>query len=225
MRRIGSGDNPLASDDPGAWNELIDSIGPASLLVVIERRMGLSLRDRYSAEDVLQEGLLCAWRDRAKVEWRGVRAFRSWVLSIIDNRIRDLADREGALKRGGGAGSVSIGSLGTASREVVLGSGVTTTPSRLAVYREQAEAMREALAGLGEDVREVVRLRLFEQRSVAEIASVMEMGESAVRHRFRKGADEYHRRLIASLAGSSTRDRLRQAEEEPPAQQGPDAAP
>lgn len=210
MGRSESDHNPLLSDSPGAWDDLIEQIGPASLLVVIEGRMGGALRRRHAPEDVYQEAILHAWRDRGRCEWRGVRAFRNWVLTIIDNRIRDLADREGAQKRGGSNGEVL-------ASEIAWGNGVgvgfpvgmnTTSPSRVAVYREQALAMRDALEGLSEDVREVVRLRLFEQRTTGEIAVALGIGESAVRHRFRRGAEEYHRRLIATLAGSSTRGRL-----------------
>ena len=203
----GPGDtpNPLQSASARAWDELIESIGPASLLVVIESRMGPALRRRYGAEDVFQEAMLRAWRDRASCEWRGVRAFRSWVLTIVDHRIRDLADREGAQKRGAGRAEVPASELGGG---FPIAGMVTTTPSRVAIYREQARSMREALGALDDEVREVVRLRLFEQLAVAEVAAELGIGESAVRHRFRRGAEAYHARLREVLAGSSTRARL-----------------
>lgn len=207
MSRFGPDDNPLADGSASVWDELIKAIGPASLMVVIEGRMGQALRRRYCAEDVFQEAVLHAWRDRDKCEWRGVRAFRCWMLTIIDHRIRDLADREGAQKRGGAHGEIAMSEVVRDGRVAPVGM-MTTSPSKIAVYREQAAAMRQALAELDEDVREVVRLRLFEQRTVGEIAEELGVGESAVRHRFRRGAEAYHRKLIASLAGSSTRDRL-----------------
>ena len=212
MDRLGPDANPLASDAPEVWDELLEAIGPASLLVVIEGRMGKAVRRRHSAEDVFQEAVLHAWRDRAMCQWRGVRAFRSWMLTIIDNRIRDLADRERAQKRGGPNGEVAESELGAATgMRFGLPQGiVTTTPSKVAIYREQAAAMREAIEGLDEAVREVVRLRLFEHRTVSEISEELEIGESAVRHRFRKGAEAYHHRLMRSLAGSSTRARLKE---------------
>jgi len=202
--------NPLRSASPRAWDQLIEAIGPASLLVVIEARMGAALRRRYTAEDVYQEAVLQAWRDREKMDWRGVHAFRSWMLTIIDNRIRDLADRESALKRGGPDGELRASDLGARaeSRGPMPAGAVTTSPSRVAIYREQAHAMAEALESLPDDVREVVRLRLFEQLQIDEVAERLGIGPSAVRHRFRRGAERYHRLLIATLAGSSTRNRL-----------------
>jgi DNA-directed RNA polymerase specialized sigma24 family protein len=58
--------------------------------------MSRSLKARLRPEEILQESLLHAWRDRRQAEWRGLRAFRSWLLSIIDNRIRVVAVRESA---------------------------------------------------------------------------------------------------------------------------------
>ncbi|MEZ6016169.1 MAG: sigma-70 family RNA polymerase sigma factor [Planctomycetota bacterium] len=93
---------PLPSDAE-AWNRLVEEAGPASLLVAIEARMGARLARRASAEDVLQEALLGAWRSRGTARWEGPRAFRGWLLAIALNRLRDLADEASADKRGGGA--------------------------------------------------------------------------------------------------------------------------
>src|SRR5262245_58117053 len=105
------GNNPLLSESPEVFDDLIRSAGPASLLVVIESRMGRFLRERTSAEDILQDALLCAWRDRRECEWRGAKSFRSWLLSIIDNRLRDAMDYERAGKRGGGTPVVPLSAL------------------------------------------------------------------------------------------------------------------
>lgn len=192
--------NPLLSEDSRDWERLIELLGPASLLVAIEGRMSAQLRARLSAEDLLQDTLLHLWRDRARIEWRGARAFRTLVLSMADNRIRDAADHEFALKRGGvtalGEGSQS----GSAAARSVAGS---TTPSRVAMAREQANAMQAALASLPDDVREVVRLRLFEELSTQEVADRLGLGLSATKHRFLRGAQLYREQLAGVLDSTS----------------------
>jgi hypothetical protein len=50
---------------------LIEAVGPASLLVVIKSRMSAKLCRQTTAEDILQEALLRAWRSRDGLEWRG----------------------------------------------------------------------------------------------------------------------------------------------------------
>jgi len=202
--------NPLQSPSPEAWERLIEAVEPASLLVVIELRMGGLLRRAQTAEDIFQEALLHAWRDRRSFEWRGVKSFRSWLLTIIDHRIYDEVDRQAAAKRAGG---VPVASLPTFDRATTFAepgfpSG-STTPSRLAIYREQADLMARALAGLPDDQREVVRLRLFEQASLEEIAERLGLGTSAVRHRFRKGSELYAKRLERALGSDAAADEAR----------------
>ncbi|MEK6642509.1 MAG: sigma-70 family RNA polymerase sigma factor [Planctomycetota bacterium] len=193
--------NPLQSDSPRAWDELIEAVGPASLLVVIESRMSAALRRQITPEDILQDALLHAWRDREKCEWRGVHGFRSWLLSIIDNRIREAADRQSALKRGGGKAPLPIHHTSGSGSD--WGPAGSTTPSRVAIYREQCDAMRAALETVPEEFREVLRLRLYEQLSLEQIAERLEIGLYASRHRFRKGSEIYYERLRAEFTSRS----------------------
>jgi len=195
--------NPLASNDPRVWDRLLDALGPPALIVVIEARMSRALAHRLRPEDVLQEALLQVWRGRERIEWRGLDAFRSYFLSVIDNRLRDLADHENALKRGGGAPRPLVSQL-LAEDEGARGflEGLqTTTPSRIAAVRERADAMHAALSSLPEGLRDVVRLRLFEEVPTDEAAERLGIGVSALKHRFRKGAELYRARLRAVLSG------------------------
>ncbi|MBI3844933.1 MAG: sigma-70 family RNA polymerase sigma factor [Planctomycetes bacterium] len=142
--------------------------------------MGPLLRERTTPEDILQDALLQAWRDRLRCEWRGRRAFRNWILTIIDNRIRDTHELEQAAKRGGGA-VVSFSALCTSASDDSNPSSpplaiASTTPSRIALYKERAMAMQSALQSLPDDVRDIVRLRLFEQRTFDDIATHLGIG-------------------------------------------------
>jgi RNA polymerase sigma factor (sigma-70 family) len=185
------------------WDELLESIGAAGMLVVIESRMNALLRSRHQPEDVLQEVLCRAWRDRQRFEWRGQRSFRNWLLTIADRWLEDLTQHEAAQKRGGGASVLFSDALpgGDPGAAAPADPGFhTTTPGRLAVLREQREVMQHALAELPEGEREVVRLRLFEDRSAEEAAKLLDLGIDAVRHRFRVGVARY-RRLLARANG------------------------
>lgn len=188
--------DPLRSDSPDTWDRLVQAIGPASMLVCIENRMGAALRRRLSPEDVWQETLLHVWRDRSRCTWHGVRAFRRWVLSVAENRLRDLAEHGSAAKRGGGRPDLRLETRTGSVPPPVQ----STTPSRIASDAEEATLMRTALESLPEDLREVVRRRLFEEQPVAEVAEALALGESAVKHRFRKGAELYRARLESLVA-------------------------
>lgn len=187
-----------AEEERAAWEELVESMGPASLLVVIESRMSPELRRRLSPEDVLQEALLHAWRDRARCEWRGVAAYRAWFLTVIDNRLRDAGKREGAARRDARR-EVSFeprpGSEASRAEGELPELALTSTPLRRALVRERAEVMKAALAALPGELREVVRLRVFEERCTEDVARELGIGLSAAKHRFRKGAALYRERL------------------------------
>lgn len=185
---------------PGEWERLVESVGPASLLVVIQSRLGPSLRGRLDPEDILQESLVRAWRGHANAKFASPRAFRAWVLRIIDHRIKDALRNSGAIKRGGGRKHVMPGSWGSIATP---GSG---TPSRLARHREQAAAMSDAIERVPPDLREVVRLRLFHQLGLEQIASELRLTMTEVRSRLRRGAELYRRRLREAGIGRSTRN-------------------
>lgn len=181
--------DPLHDDSPEAWDQLVRAIGPATMLACIGARLGDGLKARLSAEDIWQDALLVAWRSRAQCEWRGIRAYRRYMLSVIENRIRDSAGHFSAQKRGSGRLAASI------ENDSIPPPVVSTTPSRVASYAEEASALRKALDELPEDLRAVVFLRIFEERSVKEVAEELELGESAVKHRLRRGAALFKERL------------------------------
>jgi RNA polymerase sigma factor (sigma-70 family) len=62
--------------------------------------------------------------------------------------------------------------------------------------------MDSALDALPDDLREVVRLRLFEELTLEEIAARLNLGVSGVRHRFRRGGTLYQQALVEALGGS-----------------------
>lgn len=194
------GSRPLDGGDPSLWGRLIDAVDPATLLAFVRWNMSPALRRQATEEDVLQEGLLYAWRSRGSFQWSGLGSFRRWLLQILRNRIRDAADHHGALKRGGEVWTTRFSELepaaggSEASAETGL-AWASTTPSRMVAHREQADRMQRALSDVPDELREVVRLRLFEERTMDEIARTLDLGVEAVRHRFRKGARLYGLRL------------------------------
>lgn len=191
-----------ALDDPLVWSSLVDAVQPASILVAIAGRMG-ELRQRLSPEDIWQEALLRAWQARPTFVWQGPTSFRRWLVCIAENCIEGQRKRERAQKRDA-VRTMSLCTAGTGVGSPGFEPWASTTPSRLATAGERARAMQQALESLPEEAREVVRLRLFEDLQILEIAARLGLGESAVRHRFRKGVELFHARLRTHLDGSTT---------------------
>ncbi len=193
----------FAAGDPDVWNSAVEAANPGSILVVINWNMGEELRQRLAPEDVLQETLLKAWQARANFEWQDIATFRHWLLAIAKSCIADHRDYEGAAKRDSRRTTTLTpashnGSGSSAHADVVEPWG-STTPSRIAVERETAQVMEKALRSLPDEVRDVVRLRLFEDLPNGEVAMSLGISESAVRRRFHTGAEIYRVRVRALL--------------------------
>jgi RNA polymerase sigma factor (sigma-70 family) len=182
--------------DPTQWGQLVESLDVASVFVVINSWLGPKLRASVSAEDVWQETLWCSWRDREQHHWRSLSAWRAWLLSIAHNRVRDAGRMWSRAKRGGEHQTAPFSAM-LANHESVsamLPPG-STTPSRVAGCRERARAMELALDGLDPDLRAVVRMRLFEEVPMREVAAQLQLPLSTAKERLLRGVTSYRCRL------------------------------
>jgi RNA polymerase sigma factor (sigma-70 family) len=169
------------------FRQVVEGIDQAALLVVIDSWIGADLRARLVAEDVLQATLASAWVDRAKYEYVDPKSFRAWLLAIARNRLCDEIDHLQAAKRGGGRLLQSLDESGLAFAAPVR----STTPSRIAVARERAQHMEQALRSLPAELAFLVRGHLFEQRPMPELAAEQDIKLSTAWSRFRRGAERY----------------------------------
>ena len=181
-----------AGGDAGAFRVLVD--------LHRDRAYGLALRlvrSEPDAEEVAQDAFVRAWR--AIGEFRGDASFSTWLYRIVWRRAVDRAavlktrrDREIALEgEGEGEGLHRI----VASREA--GAAGAADP----------EGFERMIASLSEVQRAVVTLFYSEDRSVAEVARVLEMPEGTVKTHLSRARAALRRRLAedADAAGSSSR--------------------
>ncbi len=190
-------DLALPDDDQSRWERLLAAVGLDALLVVIDHRMGETLRSRVGAEDVLNEALLHAWRDRSAFHGTSPAEFRSWLLAIASNRIRDMLDWLKAGKRLQELRALPLHGLalsGSSGADAGLPS-ASTTPARMAYHRERAEEMRKALASLEPAEQEVLRLRLFEDQPMPQVAAALGIKLGTAWARFRAAAEKYRFKL------------------------------
>jgi RNA polymerase sigma factor (sigma-70 family) len=115
------------------------------------------MRNEQEAEDIVQEAYLRAFRHIAA--FRGGDG-RAWLLAIVRNGCYDRLNQKGA--RDHSAFDEGIHSLGQES----------LNPESQILREEIAEQVREALAELPMEFREVLVLRELEELSYGEIASI-----------------------------------------------------
>lgn len=203
-RSMPTPDAPTAPHrDAAAWPLLIAGLGVESLLVLISTWMAPRLRRELSPEDLWQETLFMAWRDRAQHEWTDAPAYRRWLLGIARNRMRDSVTIMTAKKRGEGRVALNLSELpgadGGDSEVPPILPVSSTTPSRVAEGRERLEAMEEALTSLPDEYREAVRMRLFEQLTLPRIAEELGITLAMAKKRVYLGAERYRIRLSERL--------------------------
>ncbi len=194
--------------DPTSWGRLVESLDVASVFVVIGSWLGPKLRAELSVEDIWQETLWRSWRDREQHAWQSLSAWRAWLLSIARNRVRDAARTAGRQKRGGDSTTAPFSLLAERDSVSSLLPPGSTTPSRVAGFRERAHAMEQALAALDEDLRTVVQLRLFEEAPMRDVAAQLGLPLSTAKARLLRGVEAYRRRLRQLLGSDDEREAI-----------------
>lgn len=181
--------------DPARWGELIDSIDAATVFVVIGSWLGEKARLEVSIEDVWQETLWMAWRDRQQHTWSDLTRYRAWLLGIARHRIGDLVRAAGRAKRGGFARTARFSDIGGDETVGGLLPPQSTTPSRVASHLERARALERILAELEPTLQDVVRLRLFEELTMEGVAERLGIPLSTAKHRLVRGMVDYRAAL------------------------------
>jgi RNA polymerase sigma factor (sigma-70 family) len=192
-------ESPAPHLDPTTWCRLVDSLDAATIFVVIGSWIGAEVRLEVSVEDIWQETLWMAWRDRQQHEWSNLTRYRSWLLGIAHNRVR--ATVRGALrtKRGGNRPLARFSDLGGPDTVDGYLPPQSTTPSRTASHLERARVLEHALASLDEPLRDVVRLRVFEEVPLKDSAERLGLPLSTFKDRLVRGLRDYRRELQRRL--------------------------
>jgi RNA polymerase sigma-70 factor (ECF subfamily) len=168
-------------------------------------RLDPRLAARLDPSDVVQEALLEAARKLPVYLRERPVPFYPWLRRLAWEHLLKLHQRHMAGKRNVAreerpAPALPDGSaLELAQRLVAPG----TSPSGRAVREEVCGRVRAALGALAEADREVLVLRYLEGMTTAEIAAVLDLGESAVKMRHRRALDRLSRALGDDPEGGS----------------------
>lgn len=144
------------------------------------------LRNRQLAEEVLQDTMMAVWNNAAK--FRGESSVKTWLLVIARNRAINAQRRNRPQL-------VDV--------DAVYDLASTDTGPFEQVAREfDRSAVREALAHLKPDQREILVLFFFEQLSGPEIAEVLDISVGTVKSRLHRAKEALRRVMVLHEGGS-----------------------
>lgn len=157
------------------------------------------LGDIHEAEDAGQEAFVTAYRSLAT--WRGEGPFGGWLATIATRiAIRRASRRKPVVRLDAPSGDGEPGAAADAilARSATQGRATAATdPSIRAIQAERSDAVRRAVARLDEPYREVVALRFFGERSLAEIAAESGRPIGTVKTHLHRGLQRLRGLLLA----------------------------
>ena len=173
----------LRAGDEDAFAELIDRYG-ASMLRVAQ----LHVRDRAVAEEVVQETWLAVLNGIERFEGRS--SLKTWLFRILSNRAKTRGEREGRSVPFSAIAAADASADGEAAVDAdrFQGSDALQWPyhwsapprawtQEKVLERETLGVVKEAISGLPDTQREVIRLRDVEGWSAEEVADALEISD------------------------------------------------
>ena len=146
---------------------------------VIRLRMGNELRSRLESMDMVQDVLMCAFRDLEEFTYTSEGDFMRWLGQIAENRIRDNLDKLHADKRDIRKEiPLQDGSMtSNDDRARVFEPARNTTPSVILSKKEELDKLEKAIDKLKPEYREVIIWAKIDGLSYKEIDN--RLGKSA----------------------------------------------
>ena len=178
--------------DVDAWNQL-DGRYREALKLFVRGRLPNYSRRQFETDDVLQSGMLLAFRELASYEYRGEGSFYNWLVSILHNRLRSRVRALNAQCR-----DVQREQREQNSRslsEAQASRWLAATPSELAGQAERQAGLVQALATLKEADREILLMHFFDKRSITAISAELELSPRTIKRRLTHSLEELGRRI------------------------------
>jgi len=166
----------------------------------IDRRLPARLRATISAEDIVQDTYIRAFRRISTFTPKGPGSFYLWLLTIARNQLLDAQKRHDAAKRGGNAKEVRSPNYANSMVQLLETVAIDGhTPSQSAARHEGIAAVQIAVAGLKDDYRQAIEMRHIQGLTVAQTAAKLDRTDRAVHMLCHRGLS----RLKAAMGRSA----------------------
>jgi RNA polymerase sigma-70 factor (ECF subfamily) len=177
----------MAQGQHAALGRCYDLMGPVVFSLAV--RM---LRDRQAAEDVTQDVFVQVWRQAGNYD-KSRGSPEAWMMMIGRTRILDRL-------RSRAAGTV----LKPVGDHLPDTPDAEDWPDDLAITRESAAAVRQALASLPHDQRQAIELAFFDGLTHVEISQKLGVALGTIKTRIRLGLMKIKDKLQDQLGEADT---------------------
>lgn len=191
-----------------------DTLGPLLesyrnyLRVLANSQLDRRLWVRGGPSDLVQEAMLCAYRDFHQFQGTDERQLLAWLRQILIHRLHAFVQHHLGTRKRDPRREVSMEELNSAlSRssarlEHVLVDAGGRSPSSQAIHRERSVELANLLESMSADYRDVIVLRNLRGLSFEEIAEQMGRRSGAVRMLWLRAIDQLRRRLHVEDEGA-----------------------
>ena len=160
--------------DESALNQLC-KVYWSRVLWIVRLRMGKELRSKLESMDMVQDVLLCVFRDLKGFTYQSEGDFLRWLSRLVENRLRGKVTKLHAGKRD------IRKEVRLDSHERTTGPIEITTPSVIMSRREDLTKLEKAIDALKPEYREIIVLTKIEGLSYKEIGQRLGKSDEAVR--------------------------------------------
>lgn len=164
----------------------------AALQVRAANELPADVRRRVDPSDVIQEVLLEANRDFESFQGRSSEEWRHWLQRVLEHNVVEclrqhiVAERRSVRREFPGEGGKPC---------VEQFPDADSSPSHRAMRTEAAQRLRDVRSSLEPDHRRILELRYWEDRSLTEIASTMQLSKSGASRLLRSALKELRQRI------------------------------
>jgi RNA polymerase sigma-70 factor (ECF subfamily) len=171
--------------DRPAFDELAQSLRD-ELRDIAQRKMaGPRFRSQLSADDVVQEALLEAWKAIESFAGQAPAEYRCWLVVILHHTVDRTMRSALAQKRNPGPAGLVAVMDGSTSSPAAVPAARDGSPSSAARRKEFHERVWEVLNRLDDPYRQILCLRYFEELPFKEIERQTGLTPGAVQRQYR----------------------------------------
>lgn len=167
----------VAAKDVAAFRQLYARTGRQVYHFCLRR-----LRDEALAEEVANEVFMEVWRQARTFEGRS--AASTWLLTIAHHKMIDMLRRR------------RESPLDTEYAEIIEDD--ADTPEAVSLKADKSAAIRRCMEALSPDHREIIDLVYYNEKSITEIATILDIPENTVKTRMFYARKKLHTLLVAA---------------------------